>query len=105
LIWLKASPPSSLWSDGGGSGRNWPRLSSTNGRTFTTQGVLGAANGGVKRQTPGPGGRVGNDDVTLNGVIRPSPLRSAMMSLAACSPTACPSVLACPGGIAERAST
>src|SRR6266542_763512 len=75
-----------------------------NRRTVPTHGVLVAANGGVKRQTPGPGGSVGNGAVTPNGVIRPSPLRRAMMSLAACSPTACPSVLACPGGIAERAS-
>src|SRR6266540_1262024 len=104
LIWLNASTHSPLWSDGGGSGRNWSTLCRMKGRTFPTHGTSGAANGGVRRQTPGPGGSVGKGVLTAIGVIRPSPLRRAMMSFAAWSPTACPSVLACPGGIAERAS-
>src|SRR6266511_1223180 len=89
LIWLNASTHSSLWSDGGGSGRNWSTLCRMKGRTFPTH---------------GPGGSVGKGVLTAIGVIRPSSLRRAMMSFAACSPTACPSVLACSGGIAARAS-
>ena len=61
-----------------------------NGRTFPTHGVCGDANGGVSRHTPGAGGNVGNDDVVPIGVIRPSPVRKAMMFVAAVWPTSVP---------------
>ena len=47
---------------------------------------------------------VGKGELTLIGVISPSPVRRAMMSFAACRPTAIPSSLACPGGICSSAS-
>src|SRR5512132_2151801 len=72
LIWLNASTHVLLESDGGGSGRNCAPLPRMNGRTFATHGVWGAANGGVSLQTPGPGVRVGKDDVVPMGVILPS---------------------------------
>src|SRR4051812_11560704 len=49
-----------LVSDGGGVGRNCAADRRMNGRTCATHGVWGAAYaGGVRRQTPGPGVRVG----------------------------------------------
>src|SRR5258708_38503389 len=54
-----------LVSAGGESGRNRSASVRMNGLTSPTQGVCGAAYaGGVRRQTPGPGVRVGKDDVT-----------------------------------------
>jgi len=45
-----------------------------NRRTLPTHGVCGAANGGVSRHTPGPGGSAANGVLTPIGVIRPSGL-------------------------------
>ena len=77
LTSLNASTHCWLCSDGGGGGRNWSALSSTNGRMFAIHGVCGAAYaGGVSRQTPGPGASVGNGEVEPIGVCRPSSARS-----------------------------
>jgi NAD(P)-dependent dehydrogenase (short-subunit alcohol dehydrogenase family) len=43
--------------------------------------------GGVRRQTPGPGAFVSNNEVVPTGVIRPSPVRRLMMPFAAANPT------------------
>src|SRR6266699_446468 len=70
------------------------------GRTLPTHGVCGGANAdGVRRHTPGPGGSVGNEEVTPIGVRRSSPVRRLIMFVAAAKPTACPVVLGVPSGI------
>src|SRR5215471_8041256 len=87
LISLNASTHSWLESDGGGGGRNWSALFRMNGRTFATQGVCGGRYaGGVNRHTPGPGARVGKNDVEAIGVCSPSPSRSAISFAAASAP-------------------
>ena len=77
LTSLNAATHCGLDSDGGGAGWNWPARLSRNGRTLAIHGVCGAAYAlGVSRQTPGPGGSVGNGEVEAIGVCSPSPARS-----------------------------
>src|SRR4051812_41256665 len=80
---LNAAAHSGLESDGGDAGRNWPALFRMNGCTLPTHGVCAAANGGVRRQTPGPGLRVGEIDVIEIGSGSASGLRPRVTRVAA----------------------
>src|SRR3954470_23546906 len=103
---LNAATHRGLDSDGGGAGWNWPARLSRKGRTFAIHGVCGTAYAlGVKRQTPGPGGSVGNGDVEAIGVCRPSPARSRSTLLAESAPCTIPVRLARPAGIAASAAS
>ena len=86
LTSLKAATHCGLDSDGGAGGWNWSARCRMNVLTDPTHGVCGAWYGGVRRQTPGLGGSVGNDDVEPIGVTRPSPMRAAITRLAATDP-------------------
>src|SRR5437868_657217 len=100
---LYAVTQSELDSAGGGPGRNWEPLVRMKGRTFAAHGVCGAANGDVRRYTPGPGVSVGNVNVEAIGVCRPSPVRARMTWLAATQPILWPASFAWPLGIAASA--
>jgi hypothetical protein len=78
-----------LVNDGGGPTRNCEALSSRNGRIVATHGVCALCAGACSCHCPGRIGPI----VPYTGVaaLRPSPVRSAMMSLAAAWPTDTPS--------------
>jgi hypothetical protein len=71
---------------------------------FTHPGAPAAHGAGVSRHTPAPGFAFSKDDDVPIGVILPSPVRSAMMPLAAASPTMLPLTFAGPAGIAPIAA-
>src|SRR4029078_10182843 len=84
LISLNPATHSALPRAGGGGGRKRAALGRRDGSIVPAHGVCGARYaGGVRRHTPGPGVLVGNDDVDPIGVRRPSPVRRAMMFVAA----------------------
>src|SRR3954452_9520415 len=101
---LHAAAHSGLESNGGGAGRNWPALFRMNGCTLPTHGVCAAANGGVRRQMPGPGLSVGKIDVIKIGSVSASRLRPRITWLAATTPILFPACLAGPSGIADSAA-
>ena len=77
-----------LESGGGGSGRNCPGLFSRNGCTEPEPGRLRDCERWSETPDAGPGSFVSNADVVPTGVLRPSPVRRAMMLFAAANPTA-----------------
>src|SRR5205085_10377038 len=88
----------------GGPGRTPSVFPRRNGFALPTHGVCGAANGGVKRHTPGPAGSVGNVDVEAIGVWSPSPFLVRMIWSAATQPILMPASFDCPSGIVASES-